>query len=204
MAHGAAGVIAFLGITLERQRDCTRAGALLSRVVPWYLEQYHPEFGYGVRVDADEVASSTRSAWCNGNPGCGMALLVAGRGARRPDWERFGREVLTRETGRPLDQCGVMDAGLCHGSSGLAHIYNRAFQSTRAAEYEAAARRWADHALAQRQPGVGLAGYKSWGAEGPLDDASFLSGIAGIGLALLALVTPVAPTWDALLLTSIP
>jgi hypothetical protein len=36
------------------------------------------------------------------------------------------------------------------------------------------------------------------------DDPGFLTGSAGIGLALLAATTAVAPDWDRVLLTAIP
>jgi hypothetical protein len=35
------------------------------------------------------------------------------------------------------------------------------------------------------------------------DDPGFLTGAAGVGLALLAATTPVEPAWDRLLLTAI-
>ena len=40
------------------------------------------------------------------------------------------------------------------------------------------------------------------GGQGFVDDASFLSGSAGIGLALLTAVTHTDPAWDRLLLLS--
>jgi hypothetical protein len=37
-----------------------------------------------------------------------------------------------------------------------------------------------------------------------IDDPGFLTGAAGIGLALLAAVSPVEPAWDRLLLAALP
>jgi hypothetical protein len=93
---------------------------------------------------------------------------------------------------------------------GLAHIYNRAFQATNAAPLADAARLWADTALrAYRKPGSGVGGFLAWLPEkSPFDfvgtHTGFLMGAAGIALALLALVAPVTPRWDAVLLTEIP
>jgi hypothetical protein len=76
-------------------------------------------------------------------------------------------------------------------------------------EFADAARRWTEHAFSLRSPGVGMAGYRSrnvgvdqipyWKS-----DPSFLYGVAGIGLALLALVSPVTVRWDGALLTDLP
>ena len=94
---------------------------------------------------------------------------------------------------------------------GLAHIYNRAFQATRLSHFANAARMWAEHALAtQRKPGTGIAGFASHSfTPRPTDiilqdDTGFLTGAAGVGLALLSLLTSAAPRWDGVLLTEIP
>jgi hypothetical protein len=61
-----------------------------------------------------------------------------------------------------------------------------------------------------RRPGKGIAGFQSYyPAAEPgagvlwVDDASFLTGAEGIGLALLAAISPLEPAWDRLLLASL-
>ncbi|MEM7350096.1 MAG: Lanthionine biosynthesis cyclase LanC, partial [Acidobacteriota bacterium] len=74
------------------------------------------------------------------------------------------------------------------------------------------ARYWLDAALTARRPGEGFGGFPSWSSEdltNPMEmswiaDDGFLTGAAGVGLALLAAVTPTEPMWDRLLLCSIP
>jgi hypothetical protein len=86
------------------------------------------------------------------------------------------------------------------------------FQATSEPLFAEAARHWLRHALSLRKEGQGIAGYLSYGSdpEAPVDaqsalgwfpDASFLTGINGIALALLGAVTPITPDWDRLLLT---
>jgi len=58
-----------------------------------------------------------------------------------------------------------------------------------------------------RRPGQGIGGYLSaenspGGGLDWVEDASLLTGAAGIALALLAAITPIEPTWDRLLLIS--
>ena len=57
-----------------------------------------------------------------------------------------------------------------------------------------------------RRPGSGVGGFQSaaFTESGVIwrDDSSFLTGAAGIGLALLAAITPVEPEWDRVLLLS--
>jgi len=74
----------------------------------------------------------------------------------------------------------VVGAGFCHGAIGLAHIFNRLYQANGEPVFREAARRWFGHVL----------------------DESQLEGAAGIGLALLAAMTPLEPRWDRLFLLS--
>lgn len=64
---------------------------------------------------------------------------------------------------------------------------------------------WFARALELRRPGQGIAGFRTWGpgADGEMTwliDPTFLTGAAGIGLALLGATTDLEPVWDRLLL----
>ena len=71
-------------------------------------------------------------------------------------------------------------------------------------ECRAAAQRWLDDALARRQPGTGVGGYRHPRGRDPgaREHAGFLEGASGIGLALLAMIDDTEPAWDRLLLLS--
>jgi len=69
-----------------------------------------------------------------------------------------------------------------------------------------AARRWIDETLALRR-GEGIGGFLSWAPNeekeiGWREEPGFLTGAAGIGLALLAAATAVEPEWDRVLQVS--
>ena len=60
-----------------------------------------------------------------------------------------------------------------------------------------------------RRPDRGVGGYEAWqlGDDGQVTwiaDPGLLTGAAGIALALVAATTAVEPTWDRLLLVSVP
>jgi hypothetical protein len=124
-------------------------------------------------------------------------------------WEREALEIARRTAAHPPDQAGVRDAGLCHGAAGLAHLFNRMYQATGEARLAAAARFWFERTLDMRRPGRGIAGYSayhprekessSWN-----DDPGLLSGAAGIALSMMSAITPIVPSWDRMLLVSLP
>jgi hypothetical protein len=116
--------------------------------------------------------------------------------------------VARRAWQRPVDQSGVVDAGLCHGAAGLAHLFNRLYQATQETWLAEAARFWFDQTLTLRRPGHGLGGYTAWhlAPHGKMDwvtDASFLTGAAGVALTLLAGVSSAEPAWDHVLLANV-
>ena len=94
---------------------------------------------------------------------------------------------------------------LCHGAAGIAHLFNRLYQDTGDDELADGARRWYTLLLAARTADRGVGGFMAWqpASDGRMGWAAvpgFLSGSAGIAMALLAATTPLAPDWDRILL----
>lgn len=208
-SHGMAGVVAVLGAA--SRAGVASARPLLERAMSWLLAR---------RLPADQgcafphfwmpgsSAGSSRLAWCYGDPGMAAAIQVAGRGAGEPGWERIALEVAGAAARRPEATARVMDAGLCHGAAGVAHIFHRMYCSTGEEELADAARAWYERTLRYRTPGLGTGGFRSW-SSGPgdeldwRDDPGFLEGATGVGLALLAAISPVDPGWDRIFLESL-
>jgi lantibiotic modifying enzyme len=213
LAHGSPGIIAVLaricaaGIALERARP------LLAGAVDWLLAQKLPAADqrsvFPLTIGPGVEPRRARAAWCYGDPGIAVALLAAGRVAGEPAWEREALALAQAIARRPVERCGVEDAGLCHGALGLAHLLNRLYQATGDPELQAAARQWFGQASGYWRPGQGIGGFLAWTPpEGVVDrlewnaDPSFLSGASGMALALLAATSGVEPAWDRLMLMS--
>ncbi len=212
VAHGTPGVIALLARICAAGVAAERARPLLSGAVSWLLTQKLPAGGTSVfpySVGAEVRVRPARTAWCYGDPGIAVALLGAARSAGEPEWEREALALAGEAARRPPESCGVEDAGLCHGAAGLGHMLNRLYRATGDPELLAAARTWYGRALDFWEPGRGIGGFLAftppddnadelvWNAE-----PGFLSGSAGIALALLAAVSEVDPAWDRVLLAS--
>jgi lantibiotic modifying enzyme len=206
LAHGVPGAIAVLGHACAVDATRGRARPLLDGAVRWLLAQHRAGADTRFAHLAGEPGDS-RTAWCYGDPGIATALLGAARHAGVPDWERAALDIALAAAARPIERTGIRDAGLCHGTAGIAHIFNRLYRATGRPELAAAARRYLAHTLELRRPGAEIAGYI---AHEVSDDpairatcqADLLTGAAGIGLALLAATTAVEPAWDRVLLTS--
>lgn len=210
VAHGVPGIVGFLGEALGAGCDVR---ALLSGVVRWLLEQKlppnasHSLFSYTVAPRVEPQPA--RLAWCYGDLGIATALFGAARHAGEPTWEAEALGIARASAARPVGSCGVVDAGLCHGSGGLGHLFNRIYQASGDEAVREAALAWFDWTLDYRKPGEGVGGFLAWDADdqnemGFLPTPGFLTGGAGVGLALLAGLTSIEPSWDRILLASIP
>jgi lantibiotic modifying enzyme len=210
MAHGIPGVVAILAAMHDRPLLRARVAPLLASAAAWLCAQRVPppcraSYPYNIPKDSEAPLEMTRAAWCYGDPGVGIALLAASVALGSEEVRRHALEVLSAAAQRPEIDCGVRDAGLCHGAAGLAHIYNRVYWQTNVTVFAEAARTWSHRAIAMRRPGEGVAGFLERAGQaiqwepGP----GLLTGAAGIGLALLAMATPQEPAWDGLLLTGI-
>jgi lantibiotic biosynthesis protein len=211
VAHGLPGVVTVLAGAAAAGIE--RARPLLDDSVRWLLaRRQDPSVGscFSTSYAPWEPPSSARLAWCYGDPGVAAALLAAARAVGNPAWEREALDVALAATARPESTSGIRDAGLCHGAAGLAHLFNRMYQTTGEGRLAEAARFWFQRALDLREPGEGVGGFRSWGTIGAgindlgwRNEPGFLEGSSGIGLALLGAVSDVEPAWDRVLAISV-
>jgi hypothetical protein len=214
LGPGMPAVIAALAMAVRAGVARDRATYLLDGAVRW-LQSVRREghdgsqFAYAIPKGTIEGDNDCRAAWCYGDPGIAVSLLLAARAIENPAWEEMALDVAGCAVSRDPDKVGVVDAGFCHGAVGLAHIYNRIYQATNAPTFHDAALAWYDRTLAMRKPGQGIAGFLAWKhreLEGPMiwtSDASFLTGAIGIALALLAGIDVHEPNWDRVLMTNV-
>ncbi len=227
VAHGVPGVLAVLGRICEAHPEQDRARELAGAAAAWLLEQEMETSGDGdagdgscfaswVAKGAGNAASNgdrrdppARLAWCYGDAGLAAALLAAARSLGRDDWEQAALRVARRAAGRTVESSRVADAGLCHGAGGLGHIFNRLYQASGEDALGGAARAWFRRALQMRRDGEGIGGFLTWYPDQQRGEMvwtrrrGFLTGAAGVALALLGAVSPIEPCWDRLLLTHV-
>ena len=205
VAHGIAGVIPFLARVhrLGLARPAVRP--LLDGSVSWLLAHL-VDTASGPTVPCFVAGgvqpAPARSAWCYGDPGVAAALLLAARDVGEPAWAAAATDLAVRAAGRPAGQTGVLDAGLCHGSAGLAHLFGLMYQMTAEAALADAARFWVGRTLelcsVATAGGQAPASAVPPGCNGP----GLLEGTAGVALAMEAACTPAEPVWDQMLLVS--
>lgn len=212
LSHGMASIIAFLGKAHSYEIAVDKTKDLLCRAISYVLSQkldvpvsgsFFPSV---VFVQEEQSFRGTRLAWCYGDLGLGYTLWHASKIIQNAEWEQVAIDVLLHTTTRkdPVKEL-VIDAGICHGASGISHIYNRLYQHTGIERFKEAAIYWLEDTLNKAVFTDGLAGYKAWHTRlhgGWKNEAGLLEGVSGIGLVLLAAVSEIEPKWDECLLLS--
>lgn len=188
VAHGVPAIVGVLagavGVGLDSAKRLYDSG------LRWLLDQ---------RIDgADGCFPATagkaipaRHAWCYGDPGIAATLMAAGTvlndQATVSESITIGRLAATR-----VETMACTSLSLCHGVAGLGHLFNRMWLQTGDPAMLHSAQRLFDDLLTRADDALRA------------DDGSLLSGIVGIGLALLAAICPDAMNWDRLLVASLP
>jgi lantibiotic modifying enzyme len=211
VAHGTPGVVGFLARVIAAGVERERASRMLDESARWVIARRlsgDPSPGYPNCFWPSREPPPSRTAWCYGNPGVAACLLAAAEVSGETSWRRCAIEIALEGAARSFEQSRIVDVGLCHGSAGLVLMFGRFFHATGDERFRDAARIWVRHTLDLRRAD-GIAGYSSYQGLDDADptyhpDAAFLTGAAGVGLALLAAVSRVAPDWDRVLLTDVP
>ena len=207
LAHGVPGVIAILARYLNAGVEVDRTRVLLDGAVDYLRSVAEPRFGarYPAWLPA-RPGWSNRVAWCYGDLGVAVALMSAATATGRDDWRADALDLARGMAARPFEASQVVDAGLCHGAAGVAHLFNRLAQATGDADLARTADAWFGHTLALRRSdpvagfprGIYRDNQLAWEASSDL-----LTGATGIALALHAAISPIEPAWDQLLLADL-
>ena len=216
VAHGTAGALGFLAGAAAA--GSARARPLLASGLRWLLDHEQPEeapaafpMSYPPGDPERGAGQDVRLSWCRGDAGTAATLMAVARVLGDPEAEAAAARLALRAARRRGVQAGVGDPCLCHGTAGLAHLFNRMFQRTGDPELAEAARHWYHHTLHLLRDDMGETGgcwswqkeHDTWGDAVRRPEPAFLLGAAGVGLALLAAVSDVEPAWDRLLLASL-
>lgn len=213
LAHGIPGVVGVMGHYVRAGIEPARARRLLDGGVAWLRAAAPPPADPEATArfpswrGRGAGAEPSRLAWCYGDPGVALPLLLAARATGDAALDAEAVALGRMMAARPFTSSGVLDTGLCHGAAGVAHTQLRLAHATHEPAISVAAARWIDRTLAMRRDD-GVAGFptrrmddgvESWEAEPGL-----LTGAAGVGLALLAACSDVEPAWDRMLLVDVP
>jgi lantibiotic modifying enzyme len=210
LSHGISSQIVLLSETLKRYPDNKLARQLLEGSIGYLLSCKNKQ---GTRnkfpsyIDENRTGDTSRLSWCYGDLGNAIALWRAGCTVNHEQWKEEAIEILLFSSQRrDLEKESVIDAGFCHGSAGIAHIFNRFYLETGLKEFDEARLYWAGKTIEMAQFNDGMAGYKFFdGIEKQYTNKdNALDGVVGVALVLLGLLSEKKDDidWDSCFLMS--
>ncbi len=211
LSHGISSIVLFLCQVLKEGTfgNNEKIHETLNGAVNYILSQQIDPLMYGSYFPSQSLENNSpiiksRLAWCYGDLGVALALWYAGRTTNNKEWEDKGMEVLLYSAKRKTQtETYVMDAGICHGSAGLAMIYRRLYIETKNTAFEKAATYWIEKTLNFSQSDNVLIDYVSYRSDGVKEYSyNLLEGISGIGFVLLDKLSNDNQKWDEIFLIS--
>ena len=152
-----------------------------------------------------EPEGPSRVAWCYGDLGIGTALLQASKALNDINLKEEALTILRHTTQRrSLESTMVTDAGICHGAFGNALIYIRIYKETGEEIFKETFEFWINEGVEMGDFTDGHAGYKMWDPDDEewSKNTTLLTGITGIGLAMIAYLGDFDSNWDECLMIS--
>lgn len=198
--NGVGGVVGLLGGAIRAGVAVDEARRLLDGALTWAW------------LASRRIPAPLQLTWRHGRLGIAAVTFLAARAAGLDRWSEVALAEMRRlaRARVRVDQSSLFD-----GVAGVAHVFHRMYLATGHAPFADAAHTYLLRLLRRRRPGLGMAGFRtfsrSWQRRymnkpdypiGWLGVPGLLNGIAGIGLALIALLHGQDPTWDRALLLS--
>ncbi len=157
------------------------------------------------KIEEDSISMS-RLAWCYGDLGVIISLIHANRIIKDNELSSQIQEMIDYNCNRiNLEENMVRDAGLCHGTVGIAHIFNSFYREYKKEKYKDVANFWYQQTIDMSIFKDGLAGYKAFYPANHFtwsNAIGLLEGVSGIGLGLIASIDEDCYQWDKCLLIS--
>ncbi len=192
LAHGVLGILKFC-VDCYNNKVCKKEAVIVITAISSFLLKHRNKsqisyYPFKVNLTSSKKSNS-RLAWCYGDLVTGYLLYQASKVLNDDNLMSFSLEVLINTTHRTeAKKNGVFDTGICHGSSSLAYIYHKLWNSSSNIVFKEASDYWRNVTFKYIfDKNIGLGKYD------PLDktyqaDKSLLEGSIGVGLVLLSML----------------
>lgn len=206
LAHGVPSIIIILLKLFDRKKEFKLLKYLRKSIDFLLSVQYESssDFYFPTQM-VNDVKTNSNLAWCYGDLGVAMSIYQYAKYFDKRELVDFALEIFTKHSSkRDFRTYTVVDASICHGSVGIAHIYARMYNYTNIELYRETAEYWYGITLEKAEYLDGIAGYKQFhGKDVPLvNEFGLFEGVSGIGLSLISAISNIEPKWDNTLLLS--
>jgi lantibiotic biosynthesis protein len=206
LAHGTAGIIILLAKTslqghcIEAAKDNINKGLQFLHTLKF--QSSSSIYQYPSRIINGRPINGT-IAWCYGDLCVALAFWMGWKATGNLTFRQEAENILAAVTQLNQTQVQAVDAALCHGTLGIAHILRHFYFETNNTAYLYTSNKWLIQTLQMASYPDGHAGFKAYRKPehgGPRPEYDLLSGITGIALALLSSLSDEPAHWNEALL----
>ncbi len=218
LAHGVPAVLLLLSRIYERGIEQEKCKEIIYGGYRWmkaqnkrYLEEY-PQFeaNFPHHVKTTGEMRQAKISWCYGDLSIAIALAQIAKRLDDDEMFEFSRKVGLEAAKQVPQKVGYTDdVGFCHGSAGNGFMFYKLDKIFDERMFKGASILYYKFLTYQKRKEVGVAGFQSVQYDPKTEekymhnDASILTGSAGIGLCLLAVLYDSVDTyWDNCFLLS--
>jgi lantibiotic modifying enzyme len=193
LSHGISSILKFCLQAFKQEVCKVPAFKIASNIIDTLLKSINknPNYCYfpsTISYEQIPAQSMSRLAWCYGDLGTGLMLYQAGILFQRQDLLEISTNVLLKAAQRrSFEETRVVDAGFCHGASGIAYIFGKLYNYTKIPDFQDSSLFWyqkvLEYANSDLQNGEMLKMFDAVQGKYRID-YSLLEGSIGIALVL--------------------
>jgi lantibiotic modifying enzyme len=207
LAHGSPGALAALSLSWLAGYRYPGVAESIGYVAQWLLDHQVPDrqgsMSWPTCIGSESASSSqdwqvlpaARTAWCYGVPGVSRSLWLAGQALNDDRLRQAAVEAIEGVLRLPIRERGVPSPTLCHGVAGLLQTCLRFAHDTGSPAVKRQIPLLVEQILDAFDPELPF-GFRDLDYG---DQPGWLTGAAGVAVALLAASMPVSPAWDRIL-----
>lgn len=194
MAHGQMSMLMFLikyiHVAPEPKKIANVIRAIIKQVLLYRTTNPNSlaQFPAIVPLQAEnfEKLYNTPNGWCYGDAMISLCILAASKVLQDVQLRRKAMYIALLSAKRDTPaRAFIIDAAMCHGSAGLAHIYRKWYQITGRLEFKASYEYWVRQTLLMGDRPDGIGGFQKYAGPDNYSNAlGLLDGVCGIGLVL--------------------
>jgi hypothetical protein len=202
IAHGITSILKNATDCYKKGIQKTKSKAIALSIINYLIKNKNNDisssyFPYFVGNLKSENQFS-RLSWCYGDLGISYILYQSSIVFNKDKIANFAMNVLIHTTKRVSEEeTNIVDAGICHGSAGVAHIYNKMWHKTQNPIFKEAMEHWILKTIEYAISKNNMVNYNSYNPTSKKSklNYSLLEGSAGVGLVLQSYLTGDF-TWD--------
>lgn len=212
LAHGIAGIMMSMSLALKSGIEVKGQHKAIEKLLKVYKRYKYDDgkktiwpgqLSYKDLLNSKDTKYVNRASWCYGVPGVARAIYLSSKIVNDKDGIELSLKALREQANINLDEYGLNSPTICHGFSGVLIVNELMYRDTEEIIFKESNIKIAKRILDYYDKG-NVIGFKNVEVKDDIvemtDDIGFLTGVAGVLLALMNYIEKNDTHWEKFLL----